>query len=490
MTAPANARSSAYRIRRRRDLIIAAAIAFVVIVAAVIVYLTSDVRATTDNTGPGFAPTAAMAAVPAKLAVAWQQRTDPSVGAAVSAYGTVATTDQHAVTGRDAVTGAVRWSYARSNESLCAVGSNDTSVGTIGIPQGSPGDDHPVGFLALYATGGMCQEMVLLHPQTGDRRYQRTSPNEAGGTLIFGGPYAAWVGTDRMEVWGSTLLRTIQYGNQPDPDAPGYEHLGCTFTDAAVTDNQFGTIEHCPSMGPNARIVLNWDDPNSHDHDKWSVYKHVALMDVNTGSTQARIVGITADRVAVLVSTPTPAIVIYGADGKIVSRTPVQIPASAFGADSKPTPRVTLNGVQYALAAGYLIAVGNQNVKVTVPITTTATTTAPSTDGGGLSGLLSGSAATPTKPTTEVQDRATPVVNWVLPSAIGLPALVGTDLAVPSKSGLMVVPTAEGTVSRTVPVARTGSPSRVDVDLVEDRLVELRGDSVVALKAASGTTEP
>lgn len=473
-----------YRTRRRRDLIIAAAIAVVVIVAAMTVYLTSDIRATTDKTGPGFASTTAMAAVPSKLAVAWQQRTDPSVGAAVSAYGTVATSDQHTVTGRNAATGAVRWSYARTNKSLCAVGSNDTTVGTIQTPFASTADDHPVGFLAVYATGGMCQELVLLHPQTGERRYQRTSPNEAGGTLIFGGPYTAWVGSDRMEVWRWDLLRTIQYGNQPDPDSPGYEHLGCTFTDAAVTDNQFGTIEHCASKGPHARIVLNWDDPHNHN-DKWSVYAHQPLMDVDTGSTQARIVGITADRVAVLVSTPTPAIVIYGADGKIVSRTPVQIPASAFGADSKPTPRVTLDGVQYALTAGHLVAVGNQDVKVTVPITTTATTTAPSTDGGGLSGLLSGSAATPTKPTTEVQDRATPVVNWVLPGAIGLPALVGTDLAVPSKTGLMVVPTAQGTVSRTVPVARTGSPSRVDVDLVEDRLVELRGDSVVALKAAS-----
>lgn len=463
---------------------IAAGIAVAVIVSAVIVYLTSDVRATTDNTGHAFTPTATMAEVPSKLAVAWQHPTVPAVGAAASAYGTVATTDQHTVTGRDATTGAVRWSYARSNKALCAIGSNDTSVGTIGVPQGSPTDDRPVGFLALYATGGMCQELVLLHPQAGDRRYQRTSPNEAGGTLIFGGPYAAWVGTDRLEVWRWDLLRTIQYGNQPDPDAPGYEHLGCTFTDAAVTDNQFGTIEHCPGNGPNARIVLNWDDPNSHDHAKWSVYKHVALMDVNTGSTQARIVGITADRVAVLVSTPTPAIVIYGADGAVVSRTPVQIPASAFGADSRPTPRVTLDGVQYALTAGYLIAVGNQNVKVTVPITATATTSGSSTDGSGLSDLLSGSAATPTKPTTEVQDRATPVVNWVLSGAIGLPALVGTDLAVPSTNGLMVVPAGEGTVERTVPVARTGSPSRVDVDLVEDRLVELRGDSVVALKAA------
>lgn len=485
MTAPANDRPPAYRIRRRRDLIIAAVIAVVVIIAAVIVYLTSDVRATTDTTGSGYTPTAAMTSLPSTLAVAWQQQTDPSVGAAVSAYGTVATTDQHTITGRNADTGAVRWSYSRSNKPLCAVGSNDTTAGTIQTPFHDPADDHPLGFLAVYATGGMCQEMVLLHPQTGDRRYQRTAPNEAGGTLIFGGPYAGWVGADRLEVWRWDLLRTIQYGNQPDPDSPGYEHLGCTFTDAAIADNQFGTIEHCAGQGPTARIVLNWDDPNSHDKDKWSVYKHQPLMDVDTGSTQARIVGITADRVAVLVSTPTPAVVVYDSNGKIASRTPVQIPAGAFGADSTPTPRVTLGGVQYALTAGQLIAVGSQNVQVTVPITTSASTTAPSTNGGGLSGQLSGSTPAPTKPTTEVANRATPVVNWVLPNAIGLPALVGTDLAVPSATGLLVVPAAEGTVSRTIQVSRAGSPRRVDVDLVEDRLVELRGDVVVALKAAS-----
>lgn len=487
MAAPDLPRASTFRTRRRRDRIIAAALAVAAIVVATIVYLTSDIRATDSVTAPVQAAPKAITSVPQQLTVRWQQATDPAMGAAASPFGMVVTADQHTVTGRDVDTGAARWSYTRSDRQLCRIGSGDTTAGDLSSPFSSISDGRPRGILAIYARDGLCGEMVLLDPRTGERRYQRTAPNQWDGALIYGGPYAAWAGTDRLEIWRWDLLRTFQYGNQPNPTSAGTRHLGCTFTDAAVADNQFGTIEHCPAKGKNARIVLNWTDPNIHDREKYDVYKTANLMDVDTGSTAARIVGITKDRVAVLVASPTPAVVVYDAAGKITGRTPVDVPVAVIGSGTAPTPRITLNDVQYALVGDRLIAVGSEQVTVTMPISTSATTSAATdTSTVGLGTLLggSGTGGSTAEPTSKTEDRASPTLRWTLPKAIGLPTAVGTDLLVPTIGGLLVVPATEGTVSRTIPVSRAGV-GRVDVMAVGDHLVELRGDEVVSLKAGS-----
>lgn len=114
--------------RRQRDWVIAAAIATVAAVAAGVLYLNSDIKATTVVTGPTFNPGQPLQRVPSRLAVDWQQPTDPSIGAAVSAFGPVVTADQHTVFGRDPDTGAIRWSYGRSNKQLCKVGRNGKPV--------------------------------------------------------------------------------------------------------------------------------------------------------------------------------------------------------------------------------------------------------------------------------------------------------------------------------------------------------------------------
>jgi len=478
-------RVSTFRTRRRRDRIIAAAIAVVVIVAATVVYLTSDIRATDSQVAPAGPAPEEMTSVPQRLQVDWQQATDSTVGAVASPFGTVVTSDQHTVTGRDVGTGAVRWSYSRSDRQLCRIGSGDTTAGELQPPFSTQSDGAARGIMAIYARDGLCGEMVLLDPRTGERRYQRTAPNQPDGSLIYGGPYAAWVGPNRMEIWRWDLLRTFQYGNQPNPTSSNTRHLGCTFTDAAVTDNQFGTIEHCPAKGKNARIVLNWTDPNTHDNDKYDVYKTDNLMDVDTGSTAARIVGITKDRVAVLVAAPTPAVLVYDAAGKIAGRTPVDVPATAIGSTVGPTPRITLSDVQYALVGDRLIATGSEQVTVTVPISTSSTTSETSTSTVGPGTLLGGSVTggSTAEPTSKTEGRASPTLRWTLPKAIGLPTAIGTNLLVPTAGGLLVVPAAEGTVSRTVAVPRAGNPPRVDVMAVGAHLVELRSDEVVSLTA-------
>ncbi len=296
--------------RKRIDRIVAAVIAVVVVAVGVVVYLTSDIRATASVTGPTTESPSTAEVVPATLSTAWTLPTDPGLGAVASPYGVVITTDATTVTGHDAVSGEVRWSYGRSTAPLCAVGSGDTDA------PGVTTRGKVRGVMAVSEINGFCSQVMLLDPDTGERHYYRTSPNQVGGSLAFGGPYAGWLGPTLIELWRDDLVRTIQYGDLPNPPKPDATHIGCTFTDIALADEQFATVEHCADKGPNAQVVINWATPDSAPDkpDGQDVFKHDPRATIDTGAPAARIVGITADRVAVLVSAPEPAVVVYDSD--------------------------------------------------------------------------------------------------------------------------------------------------------------------------------
>ena len=80
--------------------------------------------------------------------------------------------------------------------------------------------------MAVSEKNGFCSQVMLLDPDTGDRHYYRTSPNQQGGSLAFGGPYAGWLGPTLIELWRDDLVRTIQYGDLPNPPKPNAARPG------------------------------------------------------------------------------------------------------------------------------------------------------------------------------------------------------------------------------------------------------------------------
>lgn len=477
--------------RKRIDRIVAAVIAVTVIVVGGWIYATSDIRATASVVGPDVESPAAPTVVPASLATAWTLPTDPRLGAVASPYGVVITSDTTTVTGHDAVTGVLRWSYGRSNAPLCAVGSGDTDA---------PGVDvrgKVRGVMAVSMINGFCSQVMLLDPDTGERHHYRTGPNQYGGSLVFGGPYAGWLGPTLIELWRDDLVRTIQYGDLPNPPKPNAAHLGCTFTDMATADDQFATVEHCPDQGPNARVAINWATPDSAPDkpDGQDVFKHEPRGEVDTGSPAARIVGITADRVAVLVSAPEPAVVVYDATGAETSRTPVDISAEAIvTADqlgsqggTSPTPAVRDGGARYSLIGHQLLAVTSQTIEVPAPATTATTPSSIAEAAPPTPGLLAPTTSpVPSAPpeTVQVKDLS---LSWTKSDALGLPAVVGEQLLIPVDGGLAVFAAANGNpgiVPAAIPVDRGGYTGRVDATAVGSMVIETRSDQVVGLAAS------
>ena len=363
--------TSPHRRRRLLDRSLAVALAVVVVVVGLVVYHYSDIRNADLVTGSAAPVPATPSALPTSLTQKWTAATDPALGSVASASGVVVTTDQHTITARDAVTGAVRWTYSRSNRSLCAVGSGDVG------PAQMAASASVAGITTVYGENGFCSQVMTFDPVTGARGKVRTSPNQQNGSLVFGGPYAGWLGPTRIEVWRYDLVRTIQYGEQINPPKSGQSRLGCTFTDMALAANQFATVEHCPAEGTNARVVLNFDDPGSvaNHPDGWDNFQHSVRADIDTGAVAARIVGVTADRVAVLVSGPKPAVVVYDATGKVTSRTPVDIPAAdivAADSVSKPatvTPAVQTADHRYSLVGSHVLSISTPTIQAVPPNT-------------------------------------------------------------------------------------------------------------------------
>lgn len=431
--------------RRRRDTAVAAGLAVVAVVLGLVIYFKSDARATALTTGPDLTPPAAMGAIPSSLQIAWTLSSSARFPAVVSPYGTVVTADDHTVTGYDGVTGAFRWSYGRSNVTLCAVGSGDT-----GAPDFA-GSGAVRGIVTGFVKSGRCSEITTLDPTTGERGKQRTGFTGADSRLIFGGPYGGMISNDLVELWRYDLVRTIQYGNQPEPTKPNTKHLGCEFADIALAGTQFGTIEHCAASGSAAQLMLNYDDPGSTTDGRaksWDALNFAARATVNLGSDHARLLSMSAEEAAVLVASPTPAVVVYDATGKEVSRVPIGVSADqivAADAGGPVTPVVFGATARYLLVGSTLIAVNN--------------------DGLG--------------------------VLWTLPDVLGKPALVGSQLLVPVAGGLAVVPVSSGSISSRLRVDRAGYIGRIDVGTVGNSVVETRGTAVVGLRdPAAPSTDP
>ncbi len=463
------------RTRRLIDAAVAAVIFIAVAAVATVLWLGSDARATSDDiAAPGSAPQtpAPASSVPASLHQVWMLPTDPRYGAVVSPYGSVVTANDHAVVGHDAATGRQLWSYTRSNRDLCAIGSGDTTADGLSTWSGVHG------VMTLFAKNGYCSQVTLLNPATGERLYQRTSPNQDPGQLFFGSPYVGWMGSDYLELWRHDLVATIRYGNQPNPVNANGPHLGCIFSDAAVTTDQLATIEHC---GGTTNLVLNWPTPSdAPGNDKgWDANHSTPKATIDLRSHEAVIVGITADRVAVLVSQPSPAIVVYDASGDEASRKPVDISPAEITqtAAAGITPSVVYQTRRYTLVGHHLVAFSSQSVNVPAPPPTT--TVAPQSGADVTAGVGSSTASGPPTPTTV--SVANPVLDWVGPDAVGLPTRVGDSIVVPTAAGLAMRAVINGDVTRVIPIQRGGYTGRVDVTSVGNVLVETRGAAVVGL---------
>ncbi len=187
----------------------------VVVVVAVLAWRGSDAAATSSTTAE---PAGAVdGTLPARLSASWTAAQGPAAGAVVES-GRVLHALRDGVAMLDPAGGAEAWHYTRSNARLCGATAVDGLV------------------VALFSTGGRCNELTALRADTGERLWYRSVGFRSD---------AALAGTDRIVLASSpTGLTTVDpAGNNIRWHHPVPE--GCRFTAAAVGSTGVVALQQC-----------------------------------------------------------------------------------------------------------------------------------------------------------------------------------------------------------------------------------------------------
>jgi hypothetical protein len=304
--------------RTKADVLAAVAIAAVVAVAAVLIWWTSDARATISRPGAGPAPSPRLAhEVPASLKQLWTAPNAPTDQPVVVA-GTVVTADGRVVEGRYPDTGQVRWSYARGSD-LC---------GVAGVYRFA---------VAVYRDDRGCGQVSTIDGSTGRRGPARSSYADQRVKLSSDGTTVLSAGDTRLELWRSDMVRMLSYGEidaRVKPSSKGL-HTGCRLVSAAASSAAVSVLGACGSQA-DLRLTLlrpskEEDEPEERD---------VPEPGIGVGSG-ARLLTVAETRTLIYLPAPQPRVDVVDETGVTVASTLLPKPPSTSSVVSRPGNLVT-----------------------------------------------------------------------------------------------------------------------------------------------------
>lgn len=303
--------------RTRGDMVAAAAIVVVVAVAAGLIWWTSDARATISRPAASPVPYLTPAdQVPAGLQQLWATPS-PKTTAPVVAGGAVVTGDGRTVDGRDPVSGAVLWSYARDVE-LCGV----TSVYQYAV--------------AVYPDVRGCGQVSTIDGKTGRRGPARTGYSDPEVKLASDGVTVLSAGDSRLELWRSDMVRMLSYGAldaRIKPDVPASPV--CRKLSAAASSSAVSVLESCPKQ-KDVRLTLL----RPADEEDTPEVRYVELPGV-TDDSGAQVIAVSETTTAVYVPTPRPTVNIIDETGATVASTLLAKPAAPQSTTTKAGDLIT-----------------------------------------------------------------------------------------------------------------------------------------------------
>ena len=316
--------------------LIIAAVVIAGLVAVTIAYDHGEISHTTLVTARSAAPSVALVSTSASLAQAWASPDRSAIGTPYWG-GTVITFSGHAVVGRDASSGAIRWSYSRDDRIVCQAIQID------GVT------------IAVYQLHGNCDEVTALDSGTGARKWTRTLDKD--GHPVNGQPTyaaAALPGGNTVMVATKDVIYAIDPGGGLDRWV--FAEKGCTINGAVLGTSGALINQSCTSavacqpprefcgLGP--QLLLRdgtagdkSDDPKNPDQIKWNVFGPASLP-------------VSADSVISAVDAGGSVLTVLSVDkGKTVARLPLAEPADA-GSSATVTASAELirvGGLTYAL---------------------------------------------------------------------------------------------------------------------------------------------
>lgn len=401
--------------RTRADIVTAAAISVFVVIAVIVAWVSSDVAGTESIVAdqPARAPHSATA-LPTELRELWRA-SDTAAARVLTSEGVAVTAADGTVTGRDPRTGEQRWRYTRDIP-LCGV---EAQFGMV---------------VAVYRTERGCSETTMLSGSDGRRRTARSSYMDGRVRLSVDGTYVVAQGPERLEVWRSDLVRTLEYGYvDARENWKTQPRRGCVLHSAASSPSRLAVLERCPDEPANRLSVLA---PAPKDDNVPEEYGSRILEGPGADAPGSRVIAVSDNRIAVYQpGTPGP---------------------------ERAAPRLTI-----------FDAKGNPLLvqELSAPLAETTTTTRT----GSAFLIFTGNSVI-------ALHAGTFEPMWTAANALGAPVPMAGKLLMPVRGALAALDPATGAESTRIPVSRPdygGGP--ISLGVLGNTVLEQRDGQLVAL---------
>src|SRR5574337_320670 len=404
--------------RTRGDVAAAAMIVIVVAVTGVLIWWTSDARATSSRPAAGPAPSSTTArAVPATLTQLWTAAS-PATAGPVVVSGTVVTGDGDRMTGRDPVSGESRWSYARDVD-LCAVSWIYRYA------------------VAVFPDRRGCGQVSTIDAITGRRGPARTSYADGSVAVSSDGSAVLSAGSTRLELWRSDMVRVLSYG-EIDARVKSSAHgigEGCTLLSAAAGSSAVSVLVAWPGQ---ADLQLTLLRPGKDDDEPERHTVPEPGIGIDSGARVLAVTDAGSDATtAVYLPSPQPRVEVIDQTGTTIAKTLLP---------GKPSP-----------------------ASAKLPVSRTA----------GLVSWWTGNAVLMFDATTLTYRYTVPAAGATVP--LGPAATMAGRLLIPVGGGVGVYDPANGDHERTIPLSRPPDVPAVFPAVFGSTVLEQRGDTVVAL---------
>lgn len=364
---------------------------------------------------PGEKNAPVLADVPESLHESFSLPNQPVPGQyrAVSAHGLTITHADHTLTATNP-DGSKAWSYERTDAELCSL---STAWGKV---------------VASYKTGVGCGDTVAINAATGEYDGTRSAINSEKVVPISSNDRVGTVSTDRIDLWRSDMVRTVEYGAVEAKQEPEKQpHEDCTLSSALTRTENLALTESCPDKPDTT--WLRFQDTTPDDSREPEI-----AADVDIANEGARLVAVGQKAAAVYRPGPHPTIESYNNKGEKLD-----------SSSAEPSPAIDSGASPFAPATADL------------PHHMT---------------WFDGSRLYLFTPSDLAVDR-------IVEDAIGTPIAVADHMLVPTQEGIAVMNWSTGKTERTIAVDRGGYHGPVYLTVAGNTIVESRGDKVVGLSA-------
>ncbi len=284
--------------------------------------------------------------------------------------------------------------------------------------------------VAVYRDDRGCGQVSTIDGSTGRRGPARSSYADPKVRLSSDGTTVLSAGATRLEMWRSDMVRMMVYGEidaRVKPVNRGL-HSGCTLESAVASSSAVAVLEACADQADMKLVLLR---PGKEDDEPQQQVVQESGVRPGTG---ARVVVVSQNRTAVYLPTPQPHVDVVDETGTTVSSTLLAGPPSPSSVVSQSGNLVTW----WTGDALLVLDASNLTARYTI---------------------AAGETAAP----------------------LGPGVMMAGQLLVPVTGAIGVYDPVNGEASRYIPVERQPSGSAVIPAVSGSRVIEQRGDTVVAL---------